>query len=340
MAPGSNNHNNNNNNSRQTGAKPKTKSSKKNSVPREVVAPTRRDLQQLNVLVDWATASGAAAAAVNNQQQQQQNLHQQPGPSGVGGGTSHQQNFLLKPRNNRTPGEGTCYEIDNLTLQDNSRYIPAVRPIVRRNLLSESGTGAEAGELHNTAVGVVIPTTPNSALQSFRLNDTSGSGPSSSSGGTSNINNNLLNNSARNVLNPFHQPQQQQQQQQAQQQSSQLRASPLSSRVPDGASQNQLNLNKNSNQQQQQIHHHHKHGAGAVGGAKANNFEDKLNQIQEYIKLTTNLISSVQIDNSTAKNKRNNNNNDNHRNSSRSTTTITTERVPKEEQKPTTVTTS
>ena len=67
------------------------------------------------VLVDWATASGAAAAAVNNQhhqqQQQQQNLHQQPGPSGVGGGTSHQQNFLLKPRNNRTPGEGTCYEI-------------------------------------------------------------------------------------------------------------------------------------------------------------------------------------------------------------------------------------
>lgn len=62
------------------------------------------------VLVDWATSSGAAAAAVNNQQQQ--NLHQQPGPSGVGGGgSSHQQNFLLKPRNNRTPGEGTCYEI-------------------------------------------------------------------------------------------------------------------------------------------------------------------------------------------------------------------------------------
>lgn len=168
---------------------------------------------------------------------------------------------------------------------------------MRRNLLSESGSGAESGELHNTAVGVVIPTTPNSALQSFRLNDTSG-GPSTSSGaGTSNINNNLLNNSAaRNVLNPFHQLQQQQSQQQ-QQQSSQLRASPLSSRVPDGASQNQLNLNKNSNQQQQQIHHHHHGAAGAVGGAKANNFEDKLSQIQEYIKLTTNLISSVQIDN-------------------------------------------
>lgn len=304
MAPGSNNHNNNNNSNnnnhnRQTGTKPKTKSSKKvpGTVPREVVAPTRRDLQQLNVLVDWATASGAAAAAVNNhhhQQQQHQNLHQ-PGPSGsvVGGGSgSGSQNFLLKPRNNRTPGEGTCYEIDNLSLQDNSRYIPAVRPIVRRNLLSESGSGADAGELHNTAVGVVIPTTPNSALQSFRLNDTSGSGPSSSGAGTSNINNNLLNNSSRNVLNPFHQPQQ------AQQQSSQLRASPLSSRVPDGASQNQLNLNKNSNQQQQQIHHHHQGGAsGAVGGAKANNFEDKLSQIQEYIKLTTNLISSVQIDN-------------------------------------------
>lgn len=178
---------------------------------------------------------------------------------------------------------------DNLALQDNSRYIP-VRPIVRRNLLSES-TGTESGEQHNTTVGVVIPTTPNSALQTFRLNDATGA--------TSVGINNLINNtgSQKHVLNPFQQQQLQQQQQHQQQ----LRASPLSSRVPDGASQNQLNLNKNSNQQQQQLQQQQQqfYGVGAVGGTTASkvNVEDKLNQIQEYIKLTTNLISSVQIDN-------------------------------------------
>lgn len=42
MSPGSN--------KRQTGTVPKTKTSRKNAVPQEVVAPTRRDLQQhLNV---------------------------------------------------------------------------------------------------------------------------------------------------------------------------------------------------------------------------------------------------------------------------------------------------
>lgn len=257
------------------------------------------------VLVDWAAVSGAAAAVVNNQQQGHTQSHSNPqqslagtapGGAGTASNSSHhqQQNFLLKPRNNRTPGEGTCYEIDNLALQDNSRYIP-VRPIVRRNLLSES-SGAEQGESHNTAVGVVIPTTPSSGLQTFRLNDT-GTSSGTSGTATSNINN-LLNNttgSQKHILNPFH-PQSQQQQPPSSSVSN-LRASPLSSRVPDGASQNQLNLNKNSNQQQQQLQ------GGAVGGtvggvnlSKAN-VEDKLNQIQEYIKLTTNLISSVQLDN-------------------------------------------
>ena len=37
---------------RQTGTVPKTKSSRKHSVPQEIVAPTRRDLQQhLNVII-------------------------------------------------------------------------------------------------------------------------------------------------------------------------------------------------------------------------------------------------------------------------------------------------
>uniref|UniRef100_A0A182MW90 Pericentriolar material 1 protein C-terminal domain-containing protein n=1 Tax=Anopheles culicifacies TaxID=139723 RepID=A0A182MW90_9DIPT len=321
MAPGSSNNQNNN---RQTGTKPKSKSSKKNSVPQEIVAPTRRDQlqQQLNVLVDWANVSGASSVVPNNNsQQQQQQQHfsgvQQPSTSGQQQG----QNILLKPRNNRTPGEGTCYEIDNLSLQDNSRYIP-VRPIVRRNLLNE-GTGGEQSEPHNTAVGVVIPTTPNSALQqTFRLNEgASASGSGVAVGSTHSINNLLHSGSGtstatgvvpkqQHILNPLLLLQQQQNQ------AGQTRStsSPLSYRVPDGASQNQLNLNKNSNhhQQQQQQQNQHLLTAAAVpststgsryGSATlpfnstSSTVEDTLNQIQEYIKLTTNLISSVQIDN-------------------------------------------
>lgn len=44
MSPGAN--------KRQTGTVPKAKASRKNSVPQEIVAPTRRDLQQhLNVSI-------------------------------------------------------------------------------------------------------------------------------------------------------------------------------------------------------------------------------------------------------------------------------------------------
>ncbi|XP_061515985.1 uncharacterized protein LOC1280384 isoform X1 [Anopheles gambiae] len=350
MAPGSSNNQNNN---RQTGTKPKSKASKKNAVPQEIVAPTRRDQllnQQLNVLVDWATVSSASSVVQNNntqQQLQQQHFSGAQHPPTSGQQQQHQQqsqgqNVLLKPRNNRTPGEGTCYEIDNLSLQDNSRYIP-VRPIVRRNLLNESASG-EQNEPHNTAVGVVIPTTPNSALQqTFRLNEgASASGSGGPIGSTHSVNN-LLHSGAsaghsasggasstgvipkqQHILNPLLLLQQQQQQQihQQQQQAGQTRStsSPLSYRVPDGASQNQLNLNKNSNhhqQQQQQQQHQQQYNqphlataavpstsSGSRYGSATLPFntagatvEETLNQIQEYIKLTTNLISSVQIDN-------------------------------------------
>ncbi|XP_053668224.1 uncharacterized protein LOC128718628 [Anopheles marshallii] len=322
MAPGSSNNQNNN---RQTGTKPKSKSSKKNSVPQEIVAPTRRDQlqQQLNVLVDWANVSGATSVVPNNNSQQQQQQHfsgtQQPSTSGQ---QQQGQNILLKPRNNRTPGEGTCYEIDNLSLQDNSRYIP-VRPIVRRNLLNE-GTGGEQSEPHNTAVGVVIPTTPNSALQqTFRLNE--GASASGVAVGSTHSINNLLHSGAGGSTVTGIVPKQQQhilnhllllQQQQNQTGQPRSTSSPLSYRVPDGASQNQLNLNKNSNhqqQQQQQQQNHHLLTAAAVPSTSSGSrygsatlpfnsttngtVEDTLNQIQEYIKLTTNLISSVQIDN-------------------------------------------
>ena len=46
-----NNNLNNNNNRRQTGTVPKTKTSRNNSLPQEIVAPTRRNLQQqINVI--------------------------------------------------------------------------------------------------------------------------------------------------------------------------------------------------------------------------------------------------------------------------------------------------
>lgn len=57
MSPGSN--------KRQTGTVPKTKSSRKNAVPQEmVVAPTRRDFQQhLNVSMTESIASRSAAVS-------------------------------------------------------------------------------------------------------------------------------------------------------------------------------------------------------------------------------------------------------------------------------------
>lgn len=50
MSPGAN--------KRQTGTVPKTKTSRKNAVPQEMVAPTRRDLQQhLNVSIYYMHAT-------------------------------------------------------------------------------------------------------------------------------------------------------------------------------------------------------------------------------------------------------------------------------------------
>lgn len=45
MAPGANNRN--------TGTVPKQTKTRNNNVPQEIVVPTRRDLQQLNVSIFW-----------------------------------------------------------------------------------------------------------------------------------------------------------------------------------------------------------------------------------------------------------------------------------------------
>ncbi|XP_055693645.1 uncharacterized protein LOC129796025 isoform X2 [Lutzomyia longipalpis] len=140
MAPGANTNNNGGqgNGKRQTGTVPKTKARKNSSVPQEVVVPTRRDLQHLNDLV-------------NNLQPEEVSL--------------------IRSRNRRTPGEGGCYELENISLQENSRFIP-VRPILRRNLLHDDLTDQHPLS-HNpanpAAIGVVIPTTPNTVNEAPRL---------------------------------------------------------------------------------------------------------------------------------------------------------------------------
>lgn len=132
MAPVANNNtaNNNNSNVRQTGTVPKAKSTKNNAVPQEIVVPTRRDLQHhLSEFVEWSSTS-----------------HQNPGSGNY-----------LKQSNNRNSVDESGYDIDNLALQDNSRFI-TVRPIVRRNLLHTEMNEPASSNQNNTTIGIVIPT--------------------------------------------------------------------------------------------------------------------------------------------------------------------------------------
>lgn len=62
---------------------------------------------------------------------------------------------------NRLISIRVCVFLDNLSLQDHSRFIP-VRPIVRGSYLSED---LNAEHLPHTTIGVVIPTTPSQQPQ-------------------------------------------------------------------------------------------------------------------------------------------------------------------------------
>ncbi|XP_055319156.1 uncharacterized protein LOC129576957 isoform X5 [Sitodiplosis mosellana] len=211
MSPGAN--------KRQTGTVPKAKASRKNSVPQEIVAPTRRDLQQH--LNDFFASVQRASKRDNN---------------------------------NRTPGEGTCFELDNFSLPENTRSCWPVRPIPRRSYLQD----AVASEAHNTgnpsalsstnaAIGVVIPTTPNSTLH--------------------------------------------QQQNQLNEQLLHHNQQLLSMRVPDGTLQPPRNPTTTFN------------NTGGGGGSSSNNnndkslqMEERISQIQDYIRITTSLIDSINVE--------------------------------------------
>lgn len=199
MAPVANNNtaNNNNSNVRQTGTVPKAKSSKNNVVPQEIVVPTRRDLQHhLSEFVEWSSTS-----------------HQNPGSGNY-----------LKQSNNRNPVDESGYDIDNLALQDNSRFI-TVRPIVRRNLLHTEMNEPASSNQNNTTIGIVIPTPTQQTNDSLSF---------------------------------------------------------TSNRVSDTLSQSSISSQRSNN-------------SNIVLPPRAS-VEEKLTQIQEYIKITTSLLNSMELE--------------------------------------------
>uniref|UniRef100_A0A1L8DN79 Putative cdc7 family protein kinase n=1 Tax=Nyssomyia neivai TaxID=330878 RepID=A0A1L8DN79_9DIPT len=200
MAPGANTNNTGGqgNAKRQTGTVPKTKARKNSSVlPQEVVVPTRRDLQHLNDLV-------------NNLQPEEVSL--------------------IRSRNRRTPGEG-CYDLENISLHENSRFIP-VRPILRRNLLHDDLDPLSHNLTNPSAIGVVIPTTPNTVHETPRVIQEA-------------------------------------------------------NRIPDGGPHVPLNQNPRQAINERSL--------SSIRG----NIEDRLSQIQDYIQITSGLISSIRTDKKT-----------------------------------------
>lgn len=192
---------------------------------------------------------------------------------------------------------------DNYSLPENtSRSCWPVRPIPRRTLLNDSinephslnaSSATQIGS--NAAIGVVIPTTPNSALHHQQQNH---------------LNEQLLQHSHQQHIHhnlaPHHSASH-----------SNLRrtnispdyitsetSSLLSMRVPDGAPQ-QVSISNN-------LLHHNIQSVAAIAAARTSgmatnncaphptinaiNVEERLNQIQDYIRITTSLIDSIHAD--------------------------------------------
>lgn len=244
------------------------------------------------------------------------------------------QRAATKTDNNRTPGEGTCFELgmyqyqrasqtisystralpffniaDNLSLPENTRSCWPVRPIPRRNFLHDainesnslniSGQNNQSGS--NAAIGVVIPTTPNSSLhqQQNHLNEQllhhTGSGIAHNVNTHHQTSHNLLQNnilrrtgagggsSIGNRSPDFV--------------SSAEATALLSMRVPDGAPQHHLQQQPQTLQLQQSVSGSTGPGIAANNSSSINlNVEERLSQIQDCIRITANLINSIHTD--------------------------------------------
>lgn len=149
---------------------------------------------------------------------------------------------------------------DNFSLPENTRSCWPVRPIPRRSYLQD----AVANEAHitgnqsipsstNAAIGVVIPTTPNSTLH--------------------------------------------QQQNQLNEQLLHHNQQLLSMRVPDGAPQQPripiATFNNNNNHNNSATNNN---SSNNINNDKSLQMEERISQIQDYIRITTSLIDSINVE--------------------------------------------
>lgn len=211
-----------------------------------------------------------------------------------------------KTDNNRTAsGDGNCYELgkaicrlplsaslmlnfltENFALPENTRSCWPVRPIPRRNFMHEASTmneshslltGSGQGSGSNAAIGVVIPTTPNSTLHHQQQNH---------------INEQLLQHNHH-----YHH----------QYNMNNLTATPTSSATKNHNHHNNYNHIDTDNLMMSRANMYAKYEsrkristaptiASAATSASTNglNVEDRLNQIQDYIRITTTLLDSIQ----------------------------------------------
>lgn len=200
-----------------------------------------------------------------------------------------------KTGNNRTPTDGTCYEIgkcsvprhfivdsfklfefpDNYSLPETTRSCWPVRPIPRRNVAHEPFSDANSFNAsgNNAAIGVVIPTTPNSSMHHQHQNH--------------------INEQHQNILNarrntspnePF----------------AAVESSPvMAMRVPDGATHPMSivnNFQSCSQSAQVRASRSVSNGDRQTPNNCNGNIEDRLSQIQNYIRITTSLLHSINAD--------------------------------------------
>lgn len=184
-----------------------------------------------------------------------------------------------------------------MSLPENTRSCFPVRPVPRRNFLQDAINdshsllnGSNQNQMGtNAAIGVVMPTTPNSSLhhqQQNHLNEqllhhTNATSNNLSAANQHTLHHNLMQNNIlrrANISPDF---------------TASEAASLLSMRVPDGAPQ-QVTIPNNLLQ--------HTLSSAAVGSNNTNNLinslnvEERLNQIQDCIRITASLINSIHSD--------------------------------------------
>lgn len=219
------------------------------------------------------------------------------------------QRVSSKTDNNRPSGDGNCYELGNTSMQplftiylliifsslkiaenfslpENTRSCWPVRPIPRRNFMHEASamndshplsSGPNQGGGSNAAIGVVIPTTPNSTLHHQQQNH---------------INEQLLQHNNHHHHHQYNM--------------NNLTATPPSSQTKNHNHHNYNHIDAD-NLMMSRANLYAKYEsrkriptavtttpATTTASTNGLNVEDRLNQIQDYIRITTTLLDSIQ----------------------------------------------